>query len=242
MISRNLIYDIGLNNGEDCAFYLNKGFDVVAIEASPVLSKAAVIKFEKHIAAGRMTLLNIGVWSENKILKFYRNLQNDHWSSFDAAYGCRGGTPFETIDVPCERIEQILAKHGTPYYMKIDVEGADKIILEGLKAISALPTFISVEEYGVKAIDDLQGLGYRKFQIVPQRTKDQSSPPVPAREGNYVPASFNGLDSGVFGKELPEDQWKTYDETRHIFLTKVRDEQHIYRGPEHEWYDIHATI
>jgi hypothetical protein len=175
-------------------------------------------------------------------MRFFRNLQNDHWSSFDPAYGCRGGTPFEVIEVPCEKIDQILAKFGTPYYMKIDVEGADKIILEGLKSVPERPTFISVEEYGVKAIDDLLALGYRKFQIVAQRTKNPQSAPVPAREGNYTPADFSGLDSGVFGRELPEDQWKPYEEARRFFLTTVRDEQHMYRGPEHEWYDIHATI
>lgn len=242
MVSRKLIYDIGLNNGEDCAFYLNKGFDVVAIEASPILCKSAEKKFADYITAGRMKLLNIGVWSEDKTLQFFINLQNDHWSSFDPAYGCRGGTPFEVIDVPCKSIGQILAKFGAPYYMKIDVEGADKIILEGLKSVPELPTFISVEEYGVKAVDDLLTLGYRKFQIVAQRTKDPQSPPFPAREGTYAPAVFNGLDSGVFGEELPQDQWRSYEEARHLYLTSVRDEKHTYRGPEHEWYDIHAMI
>lgn len=35
---RDLIFDIGANNGDDTAFYLKKGFRVVAIEADPALA------------------------------------------------------------------------------------------------------------------------------------------------------------------------------------------------------------
>jgi len=36
---RDLIFDIGANNGDDTAFYLKKGFRVVAIEADPALAQ-----------------------------------------------------------------------------------------------------------------------------------------------------------------------------------------------------------
>ena len=34
----DLIYDIGMNHGEDTAYYLSKGFRVIAIEANPGLT------------------------------------------------------------------------------------------------------------------------------------------------------------------------------------------------------------
>ena len=37
----DLIYDLGVNRGEDCAFYLAKGFRVVGIEANPSLYDVA---------------------------------------------------------------------------------------------------------------------------------------------------------------------------------------------------------
>ena len=35
----DLIYDVGMHNGSDTAYYLHKGFRVLAIEANPVLAK-----------------------------------------------------------------------------------------------------------------------------------------------------------------------------------------------------------
>ena len=34
---RKLIYDIGLHRGEDTAYYVARGFNVIAIEANPDL-------------------------------------------------------------------------------------------------------------------------------------------------------------------------------------------------------------
>jgi len=31
----NLVYDVGMHTGQDTAYYLFKGYDVVAIEANP---------------------------------------------------------------------------------------------------------------------------------------------------------------------------------------------------------------
>jgi hypothetical protein len=36
-VLKNLIYDVGMNDGNDTAYYLSRGFRVVAIEANPVL-------------------------------------------------------------------------------------------------------------------------------------------------------------------------------------------------------------
>jgi hypothetical protein len=37
----DLIYDVGMNNGDDTAYYLSRGFRVIAIEASPVMVEDA---------------------------------------------------------------------------------------------------------------------------------------------------------------------------------------------------------
>ena len=36
-MNRELIYDVGMNTGDDTAYYLNRGYRVVAIEANPDL-------------------------------------------------------------------------------------------------------------------------------------------------------------------------------------------------------------
>lgn len=241
--SRNTVFDIGMNNGEDSQFYIKKGFSVVAVEANPIISKRNREKFISYIEGKCLFLMNVGIWSEEKNLEFYVNLDNDHWSSFDPTYGCRDGTRFEITRIPCVRVETLFERFGTPHYMKIDVEGADRLILSDMRTLTARPAFVSVEEYGVLCIDDLHALGYDRFQIVPQsaRLKAQYTPPMPAREGVYVPASFNGNDSGLFGHELPPDKWRSFADVRTDFLSNVRGEDHVYKGFEGEWFDVHAT-
>src|SRR4051812_12299597 len=41
----NLIIDVGMHDGGDTAFYLAKGFDVVAVEADPGLAQAGAERF-----------------------------------------------------------------------------------------------------------------------------------------------------------------------------------------------------
>lgn len=240
-LNPGLIFDLGVNKGEDSAFYLDKGFFVVGVEANPVLADMLAQRFYSEIASGRYTLLNIGIWSDASTLTFYRNLDNDHWSSFDPAYGCRDGTRFDTVSVPTLPIEALFAAHGVPRYLKIDIEGADKLVLAALQSAAERPTFVSVEEYGVAAIDDLHAAGYRFFQTVPQSRKTWAVPPDPPREGHLVKKKFNGKDSGLFGEELP-DAWLDYAAARAHFIENIREEDHTYVGRPGEWFDVHAKM
>jgi FkbM family methyltransferase len=53
-----LIFDIGASGGNDTAFYLTKGFDVIAVEADPVASDALCSRFREFIAQGRLIVCN----------------------------------------------------------------------------------------------------------------------------------------------------------------------------------------
>jgi hypothetical protein len=54
----DLVYDVGMNNGDDTAYYLSLGFRTVAIEANPELVKYAKARFAREIASGRLIILN----------------------------------------------------------------------------------------------------------------------------------------------------------------------------------------
>ena len=41
----DLIYDVGMHDGDDTAYYLDKGFQVVAVEANPVLVQSGRERF-----------------------------------------------------------------------------------------------------------------------------------------------------------------------------------------------------
>ena len=126
------IFDLGMNNGEDTAFYLRRGFNVVALEANPALCESARRRFRKEISDGRLNLLNVAIADKPGHAKFYVNLQNDHWSSLDADWARRDSTTFKEITVECVTLASLFTDFGVPYYMKIDVEGADQSVLEQL--------------------------------------------------------------------------------------------------------------
>jgi hypothetical protein len=41
----NLVLDVGMHNGDDTAYYLASGYDVVAVEANPTLCASARDRF-----------------------------------------------------------------------------------------------------------------------------------------------------------------------------------------------------
>ncbi len=236
----DLIYDLGTNQGEDTAFYLAKGFRVVGVEANPVLHAALAARLAEPIASGRLVLLNLGIWSAPGSLTFYANEDNDHWSSFDPAYGTRQGTRYQTLQVPCITVLDLLRRHGMPRYLKIDIEGADRLVLAQLRQLARQPRYISVEEYGVEALHDLAALGYSRFKLLPQGNKSWAEAPQPPREGHYARRWSDGRDSGLFGAELP-GEWLDHRAALAAFGSGIRDASGAYIGPAGEWWDIHAT-
>src|SRR5262245_6208551 len=63
-VHQDLIYDVGMNNGDDTAYYLRRGFRVVAIEADTRLAKYAGERFGTQISSGQLRILNIGIAAE----------------------------------------------------------------------------------------------------------------------------------------------------------------------------------
>ena len=72
----DLIYDVGLFNGDDTAYYLFRGYKVVALDANPITIERARSRFSEEIATGRLTLLNIGI-SEKEGLETLSGFQNN---------------------------------------------------------------------------------------------------------------------------------------------------------------------
>ena len=163
----DLIYDVGMNNGDDSAYYLHRGFRVVAVEAVPGLVEAARLRFRASIEAKRMIIENVGIAHRRGELPFWVCDSHSEWSSFDRSIASRDGSPHHRITVPCVRFDELLQQHGIPYYLKIDIEGNDALCLDALRP-ECLPTFISVEATDTGLLDRLHALGYTKFKCISQ--------------------------------------------------------------------------
>ena len=62
---RDLIYDVGLNLGQDTDFYLKKGFRVIAFEADPDNVATCKKRFADAIESGQLIIVE-GAIVENK--------------------------------------------------------------------------------------------------------------------------------------------------------------------------------
>lgn len=167
-MNKNLIYDIGMHNGDDTAYYLSLGYKVVAIDASPDLVQKAKIKFKDAIQANKLSIVNVGVGSDEGNLDFYLNKVNSVWNSFDREIGERGGGRFDIIKVKTSSVKTLMQQYEVPYYMKIDIEGNDILCLISLKECEERPQYISVEVNNEDLIHALHDLGYQKFKIIDQ--------------------------------------------------------------------------
>ena len=162
----DLIYDVGFNKGNDTRYYLSKGYRVVAVEADPTLAEAGRRAFADAIAAGRLTLLNVGVADADGVLPFYVNDTHSEWSSFVESIASRGGK-YHAVDVLCRRFGGLLAEHGVPFYLKIDIEGHDTMCLRAIDPADA-PRYVSYEAGEVENLGLLVSLGYDRFKCIDQ--------------------------------------------------------------------------
>src|SRR5260370_42593606 len=77
----DLIYDVGMHEGEDTDFYLKKGFRVIGFEADPDLIERCRNRFSREIGEGRLTLVEGAIVertdvNKSQTIKFYQNKNN----------------------------------------------------------------------------------------------------------------------------------------------------------------------
>jgi FkbM family methyltransferase len=213
MPNNALIYDVGAHKGEDTEFYLKKGFSVVAVEAMPQLCQFLKQRFSPFVEVGQLVILNVAVAKSAGSIDFYADSKFSEWGTAQPEFVARnrltGGGRVTKLPVQASTLKEIMDRHGTPHYCKIDIEGNDLTALESLLGSEHLPDFISLEsekrDWGrlVAEFRALQALGYKRYKVVDQETVSLQTPPHPAQEGKYCPHEFKPGCTGLFGAELP---------------------------------------
>src|ERR1017187_2249171 len=103
----DLVFDVGMHNGDDTAYYLASGYEVVAVEANPNLCEAAGLRFATEIADGRLTVRNVGIAEAAGELDFWVS-ENSDWSSFHREHATRAETGASSIRVPTITFSELL--------------------------------------------------------------------------------------------------------------------------------------
>eukprot|EP00168_Porphyra_purpurea_P010141 TRINITY_DN2495_c0_g1_i1.p1 TRINITY_DN2495_c0_g1~~TRINITY_DN2495_c0_g1_i1.p1 ORF type:complete len:580 (+),score=172.15 TRINITY_DN2495_c0_g1_i1:100-1839(+) len=243
------VLDAGFHSGQDARRYLAAGHRVVAVEANPRLVAAGRAAFADAIAGGRLVLLGAGLISHElprgTVLPFYRSTESDVWSSFAPEWGCRhaDGSPASVADtehcravaVPTTTCDALIRDYGTPYMLKVDIEGQDTHCIASLKRLrrSQRPPYASVENVTPDHIRLFTGLGYHRFKAVDQGAlHTEAAKHAPELLGHSGPFGDNATDA-VTGRH-----WQPASTlTARLPLPSVN----AVTG-DAAWYDLHAAL
>lgn len=180
-MANQLVFDVGMHEGEDTDYYLSKGYRVVAVDADPVLIELAGQQFGEARREGRLVLVNCAVADEEGEADFHVSEQT-LWNSLSPGISGRDHLATKTIRVPTRRLANLFREYGVPFYCKIDIEGWDLVCLKTLEDAPELPAYVSVETecigdserlseaQALETLEQLQRLGYRGFKLVDQRS------------------------------------------------------------------------
>ncbi len=245
MVEENLIFDLGLHNGDDTDYYLTKGFNVVSVEADPELVEIATERFDQYIYTGQLVLINQAISNSVGNIEFFIHPIKKDWSSCYRELAESDGNASNKIEIPSTTILELCKEYGVPRYIKVDVEGCDLMVAEQLYKMDVKPKFVSFET----SKKDYAGIfswlyvsGYSKFQLVNQALNMEREMPHKSSEGGRVDYKFSKYSSGFFGEDLPDEKWLSYDEALSRYQKykelKMLDNKELGLG----WLDVHARL
>ena len=243
MNERLTVFDLGLHNGDDTSFYLQRGFRVVAVEADTELCEDCRERFGRQIRDGDLHIVNKAVAEDDgKSVEFLISSLNTEWSSVRPYPEMLGEAPKKVI-VETTTLRALIAEFGLPHYIKCDLEGSDAIFCRQLAKEKRKPDFVSVEATSLELLALLAASGYDTFQLTnnakarrfPSRTRFDNPVYGEAR------ARFAGHCSGEFGFDLPADKWISFEETSYRWLKHL---DLLTSDPDtvlDNWFDFHAA-
>jgi FkbM family methyltransferase len=249
------VFDIGMFDGEDTAYYLELGYRVVAVEANPVAVEAGHRRFADALADRRLIIEHLAIGSEVGTMDLYICAEDPGSSSLVAERVQARENSNTRVLVPTMPLGVLFERHGVPYYLKVDIEGADRHAVLALTP-TLRPSFVSFEmgDDAEELIDHLGTIGYNKFKIVSQVTfrelervttlGDRITRRIrhtlrqpPSTSVHRAGRRFTAEHSSGPLPELVEGRWRDLDETRARWRTHQRE-----RPTEGGWFDLHASL
>ncbi len=230
-----VIYDFGANNGDDLPYYLKKSDLVIACEANPYLCEVMTNRFQEAINSGRLKIFNCILTTEKSSPsnEFYIHKKNHVLSTF-----CKPDesaiSEFQKIYQESKNVIDLIREYGSPYYIKIDLEGYDINVLKCLFNNNIFPDYISCESHVIDVFCTLVSLGdYKSFKMV-------SGPSVSIKYRDAIikikspnekteKMDFPSHSAGPFGEDI-HGEWMTRDNFFKLLSNTGLG-----------WIDIHAS-
>lgn len=230
---QRIIYDIGSNNGDDIPYYLLKAEKVIAVEANPTLCDFISKRFQNEINNNRLVVENCAITEDQDgTTDFYLHNQH-HVLGTAVSPDVANQASYTRISVKAVSVGNLIATHGQPHYVKIDLEGYDELILKAFATNQIFPPYISAESatIGVFALLS-EKLRYKSFKLLEGPSINRIYNPAliwsPLIE-KYIAYSFPHHSAGPFGNDI-HGEWMNKNT-----LLKVLAMQGL------GWKDIHAS-
>jgi FkbM family methyltransferase len=168
----DLVFDIGGHVGDRVASFRRLGARVVVAEPQPALAKTLRLLFGRDCD---VTVEETAVGRTAGTIALRLNLDNPTVSTASDAFiaaardapGWEGQQWTRTIEVPVTTLDALIARHGSPRFIKIDVEGFEAEALNGLSSpVPALSfEFTTIQRDIARAcVERCAAIGYRGFR------------------------------------------------------------------------------
>ena len=199
-----IIYDFGASRGENIPYYLLKSDLIIAVEADPRNCQHIEKKFYNEIKSGKLILEKCILAEKNeKIEKFYIHKNNYLLGQFPRPIDSLNNDFFE-IEISSKDVLEVIKFYGKPYYIKIDLEEYDEIILKRILSNNIKPNYISVEATNPNIFKLLYSLGeYNSYKLVEGNNVEYVYKNLKIYIKSIINKySFPKNSSGPFGNEI----------------------------------------
>jgi FkbM family methyltransferase len=202
----DIAFDIGAHVGDRIASFRRLGARAVAVEPQPALARTLRLLFALDRG---VTIERLAVGAAPGEIELKLNLTNPTVATASAEFiraaegapGWEGQQWSRTVRVPMTTLDALIARHGKPAFIKIDVEGLEDAVVAGLS--QPLPSlsleFTTIQrDVALNAIQRLAHLGNYSFNAaLGESQKLEHAEPLDARAiSNWIEGLSATANSG----------------------------------------------
>ena len=167
----DLVFDIGAHVGDRVAAFRRLGARVIAVEPQPALARALGMIYGRDPS---VTVVRAAIGRAVGSTSLMINMDNPTISTASREFvhaarnapGWQGQSWSKSVTVPLTTLDALIAEHGLPAFIKIDVEGFEAEALAGLtQPVAALSfEFTTIQrEVAHACLERCNALGFVRF-------------------------------------------------------------------------------